>query len=67
MWSRGSLIPLQGACTSPGKCMIVTELLPKGDLESMLRNKNVPLSTITQIKMARDAALGMNWYTLLYD
>lgn len=62
-----------GACTLPGKCMIVTELLPKGDLETMLRffcktsfmtqnrDKKIPLSNITKLKMARDAAFGMNW------
>jgi hypothetical protein len=41
--------------------MIVTEML-HGDLESLLRDKKVPLSPITKVKMARDAALGMNWY-----
>lgn len=42
--------------------MIVTELLPRGDLESILRDKRIPLNLVLQMKMARDAALGMNWY-----
>jgi len=50
-----------GACTIPGKCMIVTEHLPRGDVESLLRDKKIELSLITKMRMARDAALGMNW------
>jgi sterile alpha motif and leucine zipper-containing kinase AZK len=50
-----------GACTVPGKCMIVTELLPKGNLETMLHNKKITLNMVTRMKMARDAAYGMNW------
>jgi serine/threonine protein kinase len=50
-----------GACTIPGNFFIVSEYLPKGDLEKMLRDPNVHLSLYTRMKMARDAALGMNW------
>jgi len=50
-----------GACTIPGKCTIVTELLPRGDLETLLRDQKLNLSLISKMKMARDAALGMNW------
>lgn len=50
-----------GACTVPGKCMIVTELFPLGNLETMLHNKKISLNMVTRMKMARDAAYGMNW------
>eukprot|EP00019_Armaparvus_languidus_P006004 CAMPEP_0168607050 /NCGR_PEP_ID=MMETSP0420-20121227/16923_1 /TAXON_ID=498008 /ORGANISM="Pessonella sp." /LENGTH=538 /DNA_ID=CAMNT_0008646807 /DNA_START=56 /DNA_END=1672 /DNA_ORIENTATION=- len=53
-----------GACTEPGNCMIVTELVPKGDLEKMLHDPAVHLSLTLRMKMARDAALGMNWLHL---
>jgi serine/threonine protein kinase len=41
--------------------MIVTELVAKGDLETMLHDTSVHLSLTLRMKMARDAALGMNW------
>lgn len=50
-----------GACLEPGNCMIVTELLPKGDLENLLHNDKIPLSDVQKLKIARDAALGMCW------
>jgi len=50
-----------GACTIPGNFFIVSEYLPKGDLEKMLRDPNIKLSLYTRMKMAKDAALGMNW------
>jgi serine/threonine protein kinase len=50
-----------GACTQPGHCMIVTELVAKGDLETMLHDTSQHLSLTLRLKMARDAALGMNW------
>jgi hypothetical protein len=52
-----------GACTVPGNLMIVTEFMPRGDLEDMLQKKNVPLSLYTRMRMAKDIALGMNWYS----
>jgi len=50
-----------GACTQPGHCMIVTELVAKGDLETMLHSPSVTLSLTLRMKMARDAAHGMLW------
>jgi hypothetical protein len=50
-----------GACTIPGNFFIVSEFLPRGDVEKMLRDQNVKLSLYTRMKMAKDAALGMNW------
>ena len=51
-----------GACLEPTKMMIVTELVPRGDLADMLADTSIHLSMPTRIKMARGAALGMNWY-----
>jgi serine/threonine protein kinase len=50
-----------GACTIPGNFFIVSEFLPRGDVEKMLRDQNIKLSLYTRMKMAKDAALGMNW------
>jgi hypothetical protein len=51
-----------GACTVPSKMMIVTELLPRGDLETMLYDNKCQLTLLQRMKMAKDAALGMTWY-----
>lgn len=48
-----------GACTK-GQLMIVTELL-KRNVESLLRDPKVHLNDMKKMKMAKDAALGMNW------
>lgn len=50
-----------GACTLPGNFFIVSEFMPKGDMERMLRDKNIQFSLYQRMKMAKDAALGMNW------
>jgi len=51
-----------GACLVPDKpCMMITELLPKGDVESLLHDTKVTLSIVLRMKMGRDAAFGMNW------
>eukprot|EP01094_Clydonella_sp_ATCC50884_P010174 TRINITY_DN1974_c0_g3_i4.p1 TRINITY_DN1974_c0_g3~~TRINITY_DN1974_c0_g3_i4.p1 ORF type:complete len:483 (-),score=174.14 TRINITY_DN1974_c0_g3_i4:1872-3320(-) len=50
-----------GACTVPGNLMIVSEFMPRGNLEEMLQNPQIGLSLLTRMKMARDAALGMTW------
>eukprot|EP01114_Cavostelium_apophysatum_P012082 TRINITY_DN2680_c0_g1_i2.p1 TRINITY_DN2680_c0_g1~~TRINITY_DN2680_c0_g1_i2.p1 ORF type:complete len:334 (-),score=76.92 TRINITY_DN2680_c0_g1_i2:726-1727(-) len=49
-----------GACTTPGKMMIVTELM-RGDLESILLEEQANLSLLTRMKLAKDAALGILW------
>ena len=51
-----------GACTVPGNYMIITELMPRGDLDSLLRNNKIQLSPLMRMKMAKDAALGMTWF-----
>lgn len=51
-----------GACTTPGKMALVTEMMPKGNLATFLheeRHANFPLHR--RLIMARDCALGMNW------
>eukprot|EP01120_Amphizonella_sp_Union-15-10_P007506 TRINITY_DN2538_c0_g1_i1.p1 TRINITY_DN2538_c0_g1~~TRINITY_DN2538_c0_g1_i1.p1 ORF type:complete len:499 (-),score=110.21 TRINITY_DN2538_c0_g1_i1:204-1700(-) len=48
-----------GACTMPGCFFIVSEYLPKGDLSKLLRE--VDLNLYTKMRMAKDAALGVNW------
>jgi serine/threonine protein kinase len=61
-----NIVLFMGACTVPGKMMIVTELMPKGDLETILKDRSISLGLLTRMKMAKDAALGMTWcvYTL---
>lgn len=49
-----------GACTIPGKIMMVTELL-EGDLETILRDPSKNVSLYDRMKMARDAAQGVAW------
>ena len=56
-----------GACTVPGSMMIVTELMPKGDLETILQDSSIHLSLLTRMKMAKDGALGMTWYIILFS
>ena len=47
-----------GACFESGNMMIISELLPRGDVEKILRNKSMNLSLYQRILMARDAARG---------
>ncbi len=50
-----------GACTIPGHMMIITELMPKGDLEALLHDEKVNIPLVMRMRMARDAAKGMTW------
>jgi len=50
-----------GACTIPGNFFIVQEFLFKGDVEKLLRKRDVELSLYFRMRWAMDAALGMNW------
>jgi serine/threonine-protein kinase CTR1 len=54
-----NVILFMGACTEPGKMLIVTELM-KNSVHDLLRKK-VPLTLLQRIKMARDAVAGMCW------
>ncbi|GAM16920.1 hypothetical protein SAMD00019534_000950, partial [Acytostelium subglobosum LB1] len=61
------LLLFMGACTTPGNLSIVTELMPKGSLHSLLRVKEDSPDFIDfkrAILVARDTALGMNWLHL---
>eukprot|EP01104_Vermistella_antarctica_P019284 TRINITY_DN7489_c0_g1_i1.p1 TRINITY_DN7489_c0_g1~~TRINITY_DN7489_c0_g1_i1.p1 ORF type:complete len:517 (+),score=149.34 TRINITY_DN7489_c0_g1_i1:57-1553(+) len=49
-----------GACTVPGKIMIVTELLDT-DVEHILADKKKQLTLYQRMKMAKDASHGMAW------
>lgn len=54
-----------GACVEPGSLIIVTELMRKGNLETLLRNQVTHLSLLTRLKMMKDTALAMNWYHII--
>jgi len=50
-----------GACTTEKKVMIVTELM-ETDLEKLLHSESASqLTLLDRMKLAKDAALGMNW------
>jgi len=56
-----NIMRFMGACTVPGKFKIVMELLT-GDLEGfLLEGEGNKLSLYKRLKMAKEAALGMNW------
>ncbi|KAL6080477.1 copper transport protein ctr1 [Balamuthia mandrillaris] len=60
-----NIVLFMGACTVPGEFKIVTELMD-GDLDSLLKKRNrkqgdYEYSLYERMKMAKDAALGMNW------
>eukprot|EP01103_Thecamoeba_quadrilineata_P014646 TRINITY_DN4406_c0_g1_i2.p1 TRINITY_DN4406_c0_g1~~TRINITY_DN4406_c0_g1_i2.p1 ORF type:complete len:519 (+),score=114.87 TRINITY_DN4406_c0_g1_i2:60-1616(+) len=49
-----------GACTVPGKIMMVTELL-EGDFETLLRDPKSSISLYDRMCMVKDAAQGVSW------
>lgn len=57
-----NVLLFMGASLEPGNLMIVTELMPNGSIHDLLHSKEpVELSFKTRMKMAKQAALGMNW------
>lgn len=56
-----NIVLFMGACTEPDNLMIVTELMNRGDVHSILRNDDIQLSLLRKLEMARDIAQGMNW------
>lgn len=56
-----NVVLFMGACVEPGSLMIVTELMEKGNLESLLRDTKTPLSLFKRMSMMRDVALAVNW------
>ncbi|ELR25342.1 Dual specificity protein kinase shkC, putative [Acanthamoeba castellanii str. Neff] len=56
-----NVVLFMGACTTPGNLTIITELMSKGSVTDLLRDKSLKLSFKQRMSFARDAALGMNW------
>mmetsp|Transcript_51753 Transcript_51753/g.129911 ORF Transcript_51753/g.129911 Transcript_51753/m.129911 type:complete len:515 (-) Transcript_51753:971-2515(-) len=56
-----NILLFMGACTVPGHMAIVTELMPKGNLQALLHDPKAELSLLFRMRMAKDIALGMNW------
>lgn len=55
-----NVVLFMGAATGGNNIRIVTELMST-DLESFLRKHGASTPLSTRIRMAKDAALGMNW------
>mmetsp|Transcript_504 Transcript_504/g.764 ORF Transcript_504/g.764 Transcript_504/m.764 type:complete len:553 (-) Transcript_504:189-1847(-) len=56
-----NVLLFMGACTEPGNLMIVTELMSRGSAYDILHDKSVQLSFKRRMKIAHQAALGMNY------
>eukprot|EP01129_Flabellula_baltica_P001831 TRINITY_DN11739_c0_g1_i1.p1 TRINITY_DN11739_c0_g1~~TRINITY_DN11739_c0_g1_i1.p1 ORF type:complete len:523 (-),score=125.74 TRINITY_DN11739_c0_g1_i1:23-1591(-) len=56
-----NVILFMGASIEPGELMIVTELMPRGDVYSIVHDPNIHLSLLRKLQMAKDTAQGMNW------
>eukprot|EP01087_Luapelamoeba_hula_P021520 TRINITY_DN7544_c0_g1_i1.p1 TRINITY_DN7544_c0_g1~~TRINITY_DN7544_c0_g1_i1.p1 ORF type:complete len:591 (-),score=120.13 TRINITY_DN7544_c0_g1_i1:88-1860(-) len=56
-----NVLLFMGACTTPGNLTIITELMAKGSVGDLLKDKRTMPPMKQRIKFARDAALGMNW------
>jgi len=56
-----NVLLFMGACTQPGNLVIVTELMPRGSVYDLLRDRNLKLSLKRKMLFAKDAALGVNW------
>lgn len=56
-----NVLLFMGACTDPGNMAIVTEILPRGNGEQVLRDASLDLSLFKRLLMALDVAQGMAW------
>lgn len=56
-----NVLLFMGASTEPGNLMIITEMMPKGSVYDLLHDKETQLSFKHRMKIAKQAALGMNW------
>jgi len=56
-----NVVLFMGACTKAGHLAIVTELMPKGSLESLLHDPKNNISLRQRLLMSKQVALGMNW------
>ena len=65
-YTHPNIVQFMGACFIPEQMMIITEFIPRGDLEDMLADESIKLSFPTRMKMARGAAKGMNWYVPVF-
>eukprot|EP00027_Filamoeba_sp_ATCC50430_P018551 CAMPEP_0168567218 /NCGR_PEP_ID=MMETSP0413-20121227/14878_1 /TAXON_ID=136452 /ORGANISM="Filamoeba nolandi, Strain NC-AS-23-1" /LENGTH=511 /DNA_ID=CAMNT_0008599375 /DNA_START=169 /DNA_END=1704 /DNA_ORIENTATION=+ len=59
-----NVLLFMGACTEPGNLLIVTELMPKGSVYDLLHNDKNQIPFQRKMKIAKDAAMGMNWLHL---
>eukprot|EP01100_Stratorugosa_tubuloviscum_P007725 TRINITY_DN318_c0_g2_i1.p1 TRINITY_DN318_c0_g2~~TRINITY_DN318_c0_g2_i1.p1 ORF type:complete len:558 (+),score=207.30 TRINITY_DN318_c0_g2_i1:44-1675(+) len=59
--SHPNVVLFMGACTRSGHMALVTELMPKGNLDTILHDKKLSLSLCLRLKWAKHAALGLNW------
>jgi len=55
-----NVVLFMGACTEPGKLMIICELM-KESVYDLLRKHNKDLTLQQRVKMAKDCAAGMAW------
>eukprot|EP01126_Amoeba_proteus_P040016 TRINITY_DN4246_c0_g1_i10.p1 TRINITY_DN4246_c0_g1~~TRINITY_DN4246_c0_g1_i10.p1 ORF type:complete len:519 (+),score=93.58 TRINITY_DN4246_c0_g1_i10:80-1636(+) len=55
-----NIVLLMGACTEGDCLFIVTEYLPRGDLDKLLES-DAKLTTTEKLKLLNDVALGMCW------
>ena len=55
-----NVVLFMGACFEPGHLSMVTEIL-KGNLESLLRDKNLTIPISRRMQWCKDTALGVNW------
>jgi serine/threonine-protein kinase CTR1 len=56
-----NVLLFMGACTQPGNLLIVTELMPRGSVYDLLRDRGLKLSLKRKMLFAKDASLGVNW------
>lgn len=56
-----NIVLFLGVCITTNDLYLVSEYLPRGDLETLLGNSKYDASLFRRLRMAKDAALGMNW------
>lgn len=56
-----NVVLFMGACVEPGSFALVTEFLPKGNLEDLIHDPKRHFSLYARLRMGLDVAKGMNW------
>jgi serine/threonine protein kinase len=56
-----NLVLYMGACTQPGKMVMVSELIKHGSVEQALHAPNADLSLSQRLKILQDTANAINW------